>query len=216
MNKEITDRENADNTLQANIDNEKTARENADQTLQNNKVDKSITINGKSLNNNIKLYGTDIELASNNVGNLTDAIINVNRRVDNILLNTWPVNSVYISIINTSPASLFGGTWEALPEGYALWTTTTAGQGGDTIAAGLPNIRGNIHGNRFGYRYDYGSDLTNSALYGQDAGTVAAGWDNGAKGFNLWFDASKYNTIYGNSTTVQPPAIKIYAWKRIA
>lgn len=30
------------------------------------------------------------------------------------------------------------------------------------------------------------------------------------------FDASKSNDIYGNSTTVQPPAIAVVFWKRTA
>ena len=30
------------------------------------------------------------------------------------------------------------------------------------------------------------------------------------------FDASRYNKIYGASTTVQPPAVKVYAWTREA
>ena len=32
---------------------------------------------------------------------------------------------------------------------------------------------------------------------------------------DLWIDASYSNSIYGNSTTVQPPAYKLYVWKRV-
>lgn len=56
-------------------------------TLINSKVDTSTTINGKPLTNNIKLYGTDIELASDNVGDLTTAIIEANNKIDSLQTN---------------------------------------------------------------------------------------------------------------------------------
>ncbi len=41
-----------------------------------------------------------------------------------ILDKTYPVGAVYISVVTTSPASLFGGTWAQIGAGYALWTAT--------------------------------------------------------------------------------------------
>ena len=35
-------------------------------------------------------------------------------------------------------------------------------------------------------------------------------------GMEKVFDASNCNTIYGNSTTVQPPAIRVYGWRRVS
>lgn len=40
--------------------------------------------------------------------------------MNNLLNKTYPVGAVYISINNTSPASLFGGTWAAFGAGCAL------------------------------------------------------------------------------------------------
>ena len=54
----------------------------------------------------------------------------------------YPVGSIYMSVTNTSPQSFLGGTREALPGGYALWTASSGA--GETIIAGLPNIYGNI------------------------------------------------------------------------
>lgn len=127
----------------------------------------------------------------------------------------YPVGAVYLSVNSTSPASLFGGTWEALDEGYALWTTTTAGTGGETIAAGLPNITGSFNiwkGSEqlISKSGAFEDSSVEQAEYATHTGTTADG--------NLFinFDASKSNDIYGESETVQPPAIKVYAWKRIA
>ena len=36
-------------------------------------------------------------------------------------INAYPVNSVYMSTVNVSPASLFGGTWESLNNGNPLY-----------------------------------------------------------------------------------------------
>lgn len=74
---------------------------------------------------------------------------------------------------------------------------------GQVIDAGLPNITG-----LFGYG--------NSNFYASGA-MYATGWNNALWGNgNAWganmqvmFDASRSNTIYGKSTTVQPPAITV-------
>ena len=37
--------------------------------------------------------------------------------IENIMLSTYPVGSIYMSVNNTSPSTLFGGTWEAWGKG---------------------------------------------------------------------------------------------------
>lgn len=139
----------------------------------------------------------------------------------------YPVDAVYISVNNTSPASLFGGSWEALDEGYALWTTTTANTGGDTIAAGLPNIAGYLdwivswtgiargafklvesnNGNS-GTGDMVSREYTFNASDGE-CGTQKATSQNVG-------DINYANNVYGKSDTVQPPAIRVFVWKRIS
>lgn len=137
------------------------------------------------------------------------------------LLNlVYPINSIYLSVNNTSPASLFGGSWEALAEGYALWTTTTSGEGGKTISAGLPNITGTTPMLNSLWNYVDATDF-NKEFSGAIYSYIAISNGPGPTGSNkcqtrFGFDASKSNSIYGNSAIVQPPAIKIFAWKRIA
>lgn len=144
----------------------------------------------------------------------------------NELLNlTHPINSIYISINSTSPSQLFGGTWVELPAGTALWTTATAsGDAGGTIAAGLPNITGTWTTSWNQANRGFHSLTTSGAFYDSysaglhdGAGRIQGTDENnsGTRGFP-WFDASRSNSIYGNSKTVQPPAYKIYAWRRTA
>ena len=116
----------------------------------------------------------------------------------------YPVGSVYMSVNNTSPASFIGGTWEQLPAGYALWTATSGA--GETISAGLPNITGSFGGNQ-----DQGPS---GAFYASSTGVKNSG--SSKYGNIVQLNASRSSGIYGASSTVQPPAYKIYAWKRTA
>ncbi len=145
--------------------------------------------------------------------------------VDEMLLRVYPVNSIYLSMTNTDPKNLFGGTWQLLSEGYALWTTTTSGQGGQTIAAGLPNITGEFHYETTTQEDDISKPHIKGAFtaHAMDNGEAVYGDDgngsyykfNAAKG-ETRLDGTISNRIYGKSDTVQPPAIKVFAWKRIS
>ena len=86
-------------------------------------------------------------------------------------------------------------------EGYAT--------AGTNINAGLPNITGYFSirnwssGNPVIYTY---SNLYSSSLSGAYANTInASGTNQTAQ--TLTFNAASYNSLYGNSSTVQPPAI---------
>ena len=41
-------------------------------------------------------------------------------------LDSYPVGSIYMSVNSTSPADLFGGTWEAMPAGRVLLAQGTS------------------------------------------------------------------------------------------
>lgn len=78
---------------------------------------------------------------------------------------------------------------------------------GTTIEAGLPNIEGNVYSTltsverhttnasgclKYNEYYDVGIQLNDTSV---------------VKCYSLDLDASLYNSIYGKSTTVQPPAV---------
>lgn len=138
---------------------------------------------------------------------------------DDNLEPTFPIGALYLTTASVSPASMFGGTWERLPANYALWTATSGA--GNTISAGLPNITGS---QRFGWTdasgggsiFGYGG---NGSFYVSNSGTSyysTAGASGNHYQNTLNIDASRSSSIYGSSTTVQPPAYKVYAWRRTA
>lgn len=80
------------------------------------------------------------------------------------------------------------------------------------IEAGLPNITGDI-GQNTGSGLRGGSEmsslgslyLTRNGAYSYNGYSTSGGSDR----YDLHFDASRSNPIYGNSDTVQPPSVKV-------
>lgn len=88
--------------------------------------------------------------------------------------------------------------------------TLTESEIGNLVEAGLPNITGNATGFGSGQTHTFSGALFQS---GGSSGTFGG---SGGNHFNLGFDASRDSSIYGNSTTVQPEAIKLYVYIVIA
>ena len=123
------------------------------------------------------------------------------------------IDTIYITTSESvRPAEMFGGNWELLPEGYALWTTTTDGYGGTIISAGLPNITGTFQGGA--------SANTESSKAFTNTGAGGNGYGgSGTKFAKYSFDANTGATTQGiyrdDVTTVQPPAYRVFAWRRV-
>lgn len=136
-----------------------------------------------------------------------------------VQLELYPVGSIYLTVstspLNSSPASWIGGTWERLPEGYALWTAST--KAGSTIVAGLPNITGSFAGVPVGG--DFAGSQSGAFASSTSSGSSNTWGSSNAGRATINFNANsgaEVKGIYGTSTTVQPPAYKVYAWKRIS
>ena len=85
---------------------------------------------------------------------------------------------------------------------------------GTKLEAGLPNITGQLNASRsWTANKDEGSGSfnwgANSAIYGSNVGSKygCIAWGGGTGYTSVNIDASKSNSIYGSSDTVQPPAV---------
>ena len=129
------------------------------------------------------------------------------KRLDNL----YQVGSIYQSTDPTSPAALFGGTWEQIASERVLMGASSSHAAGTTAEAGLPNITGSFVADvKKGERKVSGAFTTGSAI------ATTGEYSNFSDVYKFSLDASKSNAIYGRSSTVQPAAYYVHIWKRVA
>ena len=172
----------------------------------------------------IKADITALQTRATNIENKNNeqdsSIENINEKFSSYLKITdlinkiYPIGSIYLSINNVSPASFIGGTWEQLPANKALWLVNA--NAGAQIPAGLPNITGTVSGFAVGSQFD-SVPPTEAFTESSKIGTGVNTWgSSNANRAQIKFNASHSNSVYGKSTTVQPPAYTVYGWRRIA
>ena len=126
-------------------------------------------------------------------------------------VNPFPVGSIYQSTARTSPAALFGGTWQEIAQNRVLMGAGSGHAAGTTVEAGLPNITGS-----FVADVKKGEHKVSGAF---TAGNVIAStgeYNSFSDVYKFSLDASKSNAIYGRSDTVQPAAYYVHIWRRVA
>lgn len=143
---------------------------------------------------------------------------------DDLINNIYPIGSIFLTLSSADYSTYLGKTWEKLPEGKALWTAssgvsctsnTTTDNTNNSIAAGLPNITGTFNsGDAIFWNNNCSGAFTALSSVGPSLSNAPTGnkYCNGMS-FSANNGASTKG-IYGNSTTVQPPAYKVYAWRR--
>ena len=125
--------------------------------------------------------------------------------------NFYPVGSIYISYASTSPATLFGGTWSALPTGNFLRIGTGGTTGGsDThvhdLSPGYAKI-GYLTQNYLHLKTRYVA--TGAAYHVYISGTTYTASSNiGGSGTDLAGDTASASNV--------PAYYEVYAWRRTA
>lgn len=131
-------------------------------------------------------------------------------------VNPYPVGAIYLSAAATSPASLFGGTWERLKDRFLLGA-------GDTYDAGSN-----------GGEAEHTMTLAEAPSHYHLSYVLGLGGTNNTPPYFLAFNQSAYSYNYANgvgSTTAvpstsidgegqphnnMPPYLTVYMWKRVA
>ena len=158
-----------------------------------------------------------------NTKTCTQFICKDNTKNKNVWGSSWdtiyPVGSLFITVTDIDPNVHFGGKWRKETGDKTIWLSESGA--GENLSAGLPNIYGEWSAFTEQIQYGpYGSGSPTGAfkyIYNQ-------GWVNiqgsGRPGLSqvprVGIDASVSSSIYGNSSTVQPKAIKVYCWIREA
>ena len=126
-------------------------------------------------------------------------------------VDPFPVGSIYQSTARTSPAALFGGTWQEIAQNRVLMGAGSGHAAGTTVEAGLPNITGSFVADvkkgehKVSGAFTAGSEIASTGEY-----------NNFSDVYKFSLDASKSNAIYGRSATVQPAAYYVHIWRRVA
>ena len=138
--------------------------------------------------------------------------------VDDALWNVvYPVGSVYMSFNPTSPASLFGGTWEQLKGVFPRFGENTSKGGSDSKTIDFD------HTHAVRYQFDIGTHFNNMAgvkyTTGSDAvplSVIAAhgsAWDD----TGLGMPSIGVKKVLAEKTIDTVPAYQsLYAWRRTA
>lgn len=151
------------------------------------------------------------------VSNSGDYLVHT-RHLIRVLQAIWPVGSIFITEANSCPLASIFGTWtlQSTATGRALWGGSGS-NGGTTINAGLPNITGTFATARQTYSgavQDASGAITGEYPVGTSDGTYYG--TTGSYRVRYTLNASRSSSIYGNSSTVQPPAYRVNVWKRTA
>lgn len=132
-----------------------------------------------------------------------------------VILECRPIGSYFITETADDPNVIFGGGWKRV-KGKILQCSDDKHRAGTDIAAGLPDIAGkatfiNSDGRDDASWPDMGC-FSWGVIPRNYVSTVQPG--NGKR--DLLFRASRSNSIYGKSDTVQPPTHVVNAWIRIS
>ena len=117
------------------------------------------------------------------------------------MLSIYPVGAIYMSASSTSPASLFGGTWEQIQNRFLLaaGNTYAAGKTGGEATHTLTVKEMPKH--------------THGSIYTGSSGTKNLPWLSGT-GSNLAYVEGYAGG--GKAHNNMPPYLVVYVWKRTA
>ena len=181
----------------------------------------NMTINGKPVESgNITLTPEDLGAASaQEVSQLKDDKLDKTatavdssklggKTLAEIMLAHYPRGAVYISTVSTSPASLFGGTWESIGGRFLLGAdaTYTAGSTGGEAAHTLTVDEMPSHNHRVGLN-DSGS-TTSSGLSQLYTNTYRVYPDTDGEMILKTGGGQPHNNM--------PPYLAVYMWKRVS
>ena len=193
--------------------------------LKTKTVPTSRTVNGKALSSNISLSSSDVGALANG-GTATNSSKLEGNTLAQIMLKAYPVGAIYISTSSTSPAYLFGGTWEQLTDRFLLGAGNAYGAG----SAGGESMHTLTREELPNYKI---GDLAVMvpAVHGNwsNGGIVACGLGDASrtkpgiadKSNNIIYSGIQYGweiDSYGGGSAHNnmPPYLAVYMWKRVS
>lgn len=159
--------------------------------------------------NGVASVGGNVTLTAADLGALPDTytppVTSVDGKTGDVsvdMLGAYPVGSIYMSVVETSPASLFGGTWERIEDRFLL-------AAGSTWAAGETGGEA-VHTLTVDEMPAHSHSVPN--MSGYDTGTAWVGQNGTAASQTRSTDINGGGAAHNN----MPPYLAVYMWKRVA
>lgn len=138
-------------------------------------------------------------------GQTEDVVIPSGLTFDDI----YPVGSIYMSVNSTSPASLFGGTWEQIEDKFLLAAGTTY-SAGDTGGEATHTLTVNEIPSHYHKASNY------KAISGWEGDSPGYFLSDGRQGSSTTTGPNTGSTGGGQPHNNMPPYLAVYIWKRTA
>lgn len=135
----------------------------------------------------------------------------------------YPIGSIYMSINETDPSLLFGGTWEQIQDTFLLasgssYSAGTTGGSADAVIVSHDHDPSN--GSDYGFlAYKQGGNVTRtkvSVTSGTRYAFLGKTGASSADGSDLVFAAMTNTTGESGTGKNLPPYLAVYMWKRTA
>lgn len=161
-------------------------------------------------------------------------------------LDIYPVGAIYMSVNNTNPGTLFGGTWEQIKDRFILAAGTTYA-GGATGGSATINIAHShtvnshnhslpantgghtltvdqipAHTHAVAYQYNTGAGTARWGVSDNFGSSTSSGSTGGGKshshtiGGNTGDKSPGTNSQLSSTQSILPPYLAVYVWKRTA
>lgn len=146
------------------------------------------------------------------------------KTLSQLMLAIYPVGAVYVSVESTSPASLFGGTWEQIKGRFLLGTGAPENNDDGTSPGDYVETPGSKSG-------EAEHALTESEMPEHDHNLIKIGWGGNTsatirnEGAYLVYDPDSEEPLrsdyFGKAGGNQPhnnmpPYLAVYMWKRVS
>ena len=152
----------------------------------------------------------------------SSSIVHDNKKLGDIL---YPIGSIYLSVNNINPGSLFGGTWEQIKDTFLLACGDTYGNGttGGEAEHTLTTSEMPSHNHSMASGGEHKHNIRYKAVGRQDGGywtpIGSTAIETTTTAFTISSGSHSHtinNTGSGNSHNNMPPYLAVYVWKRIA
>ena len=187
-----------------NIDNQ-TITKNSNDEIQAIAIKDNKDNTIKTWTGTLQEYNSLAVKDSNTLYNITD-----DNAISQSLLETiYPVGSIYLTFNDSCPLAALFGTWEIVGRDKVLQGAGTRGTVGSELPQEIPDI--------YGYVQTWGANSFSDAFTGNNiTGDGSAYVSTKGNRGNLYFRASDYNSIYNENANVQPDAILVNIFRRVA